>query len=511
VSRPADPAPARTDTLSVRGGSGGIAVGLDELDAALVVLLLVVRETVEIGLMALAAAADVDVVAGTVLSGATGMAASAGLLELAGPAGLTGAAEEMVATAGSVRAAVSAYRAAEAAVATALELAQDELMFLAGSLAPQLLVGLLALDALGADAGALLDRAAFEHPGIADLAGGAEGLLLGLQANPLTAPLVTDRPAPVRPRSTAGEAEVDLDYEHGVQALADSAAAWGLLDDTGRAHVVAEPAPRAGARAPRSLRDLAADQRNLGAGERYPGHVRVIEVPQPHGSVWVVEISGTQDWSLRAGATPFDVTTDVRSMAQEATVLAEGVQQALAQAQAASDHAASDHAASDHAASDHAAAPGRATAGGPSAPVMLVGHSLGGIAAAGLASSPRFTAEHQVTHLVTMGAPVGRMPVPAETQVLSLEHTRDPVPRLEGQRNPDRATWVTVTRDAHGDGVDRATQTHDLRGYVDTAAIVDESTDSSLATWRSTSATFFAGDAHGEPVIRDYLIRRVRP
>jgi hypothetical protein len=109
------------------------------------------------------------------------------------------------------------------------------------------------------------------------------------------------------------------------------------------------------------------------------------------------------------------------------------------------------------------------------------------------------------------------MPVPAQTPVLSLEHTRDPVPRLEGQRNPDRATWVTVTRDtahrgeADGERVERASQSHDVRGYVDTAALVDRSTDASVATWRSTSATFFAGDAYGEPVIRDYLIRRVRP
>ena len=221
-----------------------------------------------------------------------------------------------------------------------------------------------------------------------------------------------------------------------MRSLADSAALWGLLDDHGRARVRAEPSPRPGARAPRSLRDLAADQRNVGDGEHYAGHIRVIEVPQQSGSVWVVEISGTQDWGPRAGETPFDLTTDVRSMAQQATVLADGVEQALAQAQAASDDAGGDG----------------PSAGGATAPVMLVGHSLGGIAAAGLASSPVFTARHQVTHVVTLGAPVGRMPVPPDTQVLSLEHTRDAVPRLDGQPNPDRATWVTVTRDAHGAG-----------------------------------------------------------
>jgi hypothetical protein len=371
-------------------------------------------------------------------------------------------------------------------VATAVELAQDEVLCLAGTFAPQVLVGVLALDALGVDVVTGLDRVVFEHPGLANLAGGAEGLLVGLRSNPLTAPMV---PAPTRHEGAGG------DYEDAVWSLADSAARWGLLDDRGRAQVVAEPAPRPGARAPRSLRDLAADQVDVGDGEHYAGHVRVIEVPQQGGSVWVVEISGTQSWDPHAGDNPLDLTTDVRSMAQDTTVLADGVQQALAQAQAASETTGA-----------HGAPPG-----GTSAPVMLVGHSLGGIAAAGLAASPVFTGHHPVTHVVTMGAPVGRMPVPEAVQVLSLEHTRDPVPRLEGQPNPDRATWVTVTRDAQGAGVDRASQTHDVRGYVETAARVDGSVDPSVVGWRATSAAFFAGDAHGEPVIRDYLVARVRP
>lgn len=466
-----------------------MAVGLDSLDEAARALAEVAREAgVVVGLVA-AGAADADVVAGALLSPATGVVVEEALVEEAGPLGLGCEVAALVTLAATVRATAAAYRAGEAAVGAAVERAQDAVLFAAGQLAPELFVGVLALDALGVDVATLLDRLVFDQPGVADLAGGAEGLVLGLQSNPLTAPLVPVRP-PSFGRGAHGDDGAGRDYELAVSTLADSAGVWGLLDDRGRAQVTAEPVPRSGARAPRSLRDLAADQRNVGDGEDYGGHVRVIEVPQPGGSVWVVEISGTQDWDPRAGETPFDLTTDVRSMAQEATVLADGVQQALEQAQAES--------------SVRAAPLDRA-------PVMLVGHSLGGIAAAGLASSPRFTAGHLVTQVVTMGAPVGRMPVPVDTQVLSLEHTRDAVPRLDGQRNPDRSGWVTVTRDAHGDGVDRASQTHDVSGYVDTAALIDASTDPSLVTWRSTSAPFFDGATHGEPVIRDYAITRVRP
>ena len=333
----------------------------------------------------------------------------------------------------------------------------------------------------------VLDRVAFDEPGIADLAGGAEGLVLGLRSNPLTAPFL---PAPAR---TEGLTD-DQDYERAVRALADSAALWGLLSDRGRARVTAEAQPRSGARVPRSLEDLAADQRNVGDGEDYAGHVRVIEVPQAQGSAWIVEISGTQVWDPRAGTNPFDVTTDVRSMAQDATVLADGVQQALEQAQ-----------------SGVGIGEGR-TPPGPD-PVMLVGHSLGGIAAAGLASSPRFTQAQRVTHVVTMGSPVGRMPVPAGIEVLSLEHTQDAVPRLDGQPNPDRATWVTVSRDLGrrlAGRVDRASQAHDSRLYVDTAALVDDSAEPSVATWRTSQHGLLRGGhprGAGRPRLRDRASR----
>ena len=483
--------------LVVRGGSGGLAVGLDSLEDAALALADVAQDAALVAARTAAGAVDADVLAGALLSPATGVMASEALLEVAGPLGLGGEVAALLALAATVRSAAATYRAGEAAATAAVERVQDAVLLAAGALAPQLLVGFLALDALGVDVVGALDRTAFRHPGVVDLAGGAEGLLVGLRVNPLTAPFV---PAPSgrgeRPDPADGEA-VHLDYERAVSALADAAAVWGLLDDAGRARVTEEPAPRPGARAPRDLADLAADQGNVGDGEGYAGHVRVVEVPQQHGSVWLVEISGTQAWDPRAGESPFDLTTDVRSMAQEATVLAEGVRQALDQAQSAAT-----------AGSSTGPDPSR-TAG--SEPVLLVGHSLGGITAAGLASSTAFTEAHRVTHVVTMGAPVARMPVPPTTEVLSLEHRRDPVPRLDGQPNPDRATWVTATSDSPRAGVDTAGATHDLRGYVETAARVDGADDPSLVTWRATSAAFFAGDSHGPPVIRDYAISRVRP
>ena len=500
------------DLIHVRGGAAGTAVGLDSLDAAAQVIADVARDVGVVACRVAAVAADPELVAGSLLSPRTGARADACLAEVLGPRGLVGDIASMAALSSAVAAASGSYRRAEEAAARAVELAQDTVMVVMGELAPEIVVGVLALAAMGVDVAGLLDQGVFDVPAIADLAGGAEGLVVGLRSNPRTAPFL---PAQQRPDDLTSDQEwsredwPDQDYEVAVRQLADSAALWGLLSDGRRARVIAEPRPRPGSQVPRTLRDLATDQRNVGDGEDYAGHVRVIEVPQPQGSAWLVEISGTQVWDPRAGSNPFDVTTDVRAMAQDATVLADGVHQALEQAQAAS--------------TASAAAAGRERSDGP---VMLVGHSLGGITAAGLASSPRFTRAHPVTHVVTMGSPVGRMPVPGDIAVLALEHTQDAVPRLDGAPNPDRATWVTVSRDLDGidlpgaelDGteardaeVDRASEAHDSRLYVETAALVDGSKDPSVATWRAGCSAFFAGDTHGAPAVRDYAIERVAP
>lgn len=467
--------------LDIEGGTGGTAVGLEALDAASGQLLRLAREVgVAAGLVA-ATGADPELALSIPLSPLTAARAEAGLARLAGPLGLAGEAGALTRLALTTRAATRAYREVDEQVARSVAATQDAIMGVAGLGAPHVVVGLLVLDAVGVDLPGALDTAAFDHPAIADLAGGVDGLVVGLAVNPLTAPLVRPGPSTGRGEGARGGPEA-----HALRVLADSAAVWGLLSDEGRAKVTAEPSARSGAAAPGDLAGLVRDQANLGDGTGYPGHVRVIEVPDGTGSAWVVEVSGTQTWAPHAGGNPFDVTTDVRALGQESTVLAQGVQEALEQAQG-----------------------DRAGAGEP---VMLVGHSLGGIIATGLACDPAFRARHRVTHVVTIGSPVSRMPVPADVAVLSLEHHQDAVPRLDGVANPDRANWVTATRTLpeRGDHAGTASGAHSTREYEQTAALVDTSPDPSVQDWRESSRAFFArhGDARA-PTITDYRVERV--
>lgn len=207
----------------------------------------------------------------------------------------------------------------------------------------------------------------------------------------------------------------------------------------------------------------------VAAGEGLDGgRVRVLETARGDGgSAWVVIVPGTQEWSPRAGENPFDLTTDVRALTGDSTVAAAGVALALTRARAHSGRAA------------------------PDDPVLLVGHSQGGILAAALASDPDFRAGNRVTHVVTSGAPVGLFPVPSSTRVLSVEHADDPVPRLDLTPNPAGHSWTTVVAPAGLQPLD--VDRHRLDAYVQTVRVLQgapRGTVAGLDAWQASAGAF---------------------
>ena len=81
------------------------------------------------------------------------------------------------------------------------------------------------------------------------------------------------------------------------------------------------------------------------------------------GRSWVVAVPGTQVWAPRPGENPLDVTSDARSLAGRSSAAEAAVLAAMRSAGVRSGE-----------------------------PVCLVGHSLGGMVAAGLAADPRSAA-----------------------------------------------------------------------------------------------------------------------
>ncbi|WP_425955769.1 hypothetical protein [Xylanimonas sp. McL0601] len=169
---------------------------------------------------------------------------------------------------------------------------------------------------------------------------------------------------------------------------------------------------------------------------------------------WTVLVPGTQD--LVSLAHPFDGVTDLDLMAHRAADVTVAVSAALDAAGAR-----------------------------PGEPVVLVGHSLGGIAAMALAASPSFRCRHPVGAVVTAGAPTASFAVPAGVPVLHLENDEELVSSADGRsglENPGGVDRVTVTRRlaASSAAADRTaaagtSSAHSLRTHLRTLALARES------------------------------------
>lgn len=254
-----------------------------------------------------------------------------------------------------------------------------------------------------------------------------------------------------------------------VVAAVSAGTPW-LHEPGGRlqARVSTGPTPIA---APRGVRDIVARLRGLSptavadpAGTASaPGTVRVERVTAASGSrAWIALVPGTQTWQARPGPNPLDATGAVVSLAGGRTAGRDLVQEALTRAGAR-----------------------------PGEQVLLAGHSQGGMVAANLAADPAFRARFTVTHVVTLGSPIGDVPIPPSVRVLSLEHESDVVPRLDGVANPARPTWTTVTAPAPTLPVPASA--HSSLAYGVTAGEVDTSVDPSLSAWAAGLEPFLDG------------------
>jgi pimeloyl-ACP methyl ester carboxylesterase len=199
--------------------------------------------------------------------------------------------------------------------------------------------------------------------------------------------------------------------------------------------------------------------------------VRRLTCVDPDGSVhtsWIVDLPGTKAWQLDPCNRDYlnDLATNLATMAGSPSARVDGVTRALTLAGV-----------------------------GPDEPVMLVGHSQGGLVAMRAAEDYARTGAFAVTHVVTAGAPIARMPVPPSVSVLALENSSDLVPRLDGEPPPPEPNRVTVVFDLQRHDVGR---NHSLTdAYLPGARAVDgDMADPSLATWRRGAAAFLpsAGD-----------------
>lgn len=112
-------------------------------------------------------------------------------------------------------------------------------------------------------------------------------------------------------------------------------------------------------------------------------------------------------------------------------------------------------------------------------PIVMVGHSHGGITASALANNARVRAEFDIPMVLTAGSPLDRHELRPDTEIVALEHVEDFVPGLDGVELQARGGITTVSRAlaaspnpeiAAGTGPAHG---HDYPNYIDTAALAD--------------------------------------
>ena len=128
----------------------------------------------------------------------------------------------------------------------------------------------------------------------------------------------------------------------------------------------------------------------------------------------------------------------------------------------------------------------------PGDPLLAVGYSGGGVIAAKLAADPELNA----VGAVNLGGPVASAPTRECVGLLSIEHAEDLVPATggAGQPSPDR---VTVSRSVLEPGreYEAVVPAHELARYRQTAALIDGSDETRLASFRSLVDEVTGGSA----------------
>jgi hypothetical protein len=436
----------------VIGGAGGIDAHLEDMETAAGLIGRVGIDVTEAGVAGHRYLAEPDVAASAVLdpSGAARFeAAMARALD--GEHGVARTGIRIGASAVRLKAAAITYRATDEAQAAAMRVGEFVAapFTFAGSLGEAgVLTGWHMLH--GEGFAQALQETLTDHPGILDQAIGAmPGLLTDLAViTPIGAAIWAALGAPITvPQAAAGLGQL---YPDGQPKVTDLGPDGSFQANT----------------PPRNLADVMTglNARNTAQGSQID--VRTVETRMPDGTIkksYIVDIPGTKVWN-GPGFQPNinDLGTNLHAVGNEVTSYEKAVDDALARAGVK-----------------------------PGDPVMLVGHSQGGIVAAHSAADFVNSGKYNVTNVVTAGSPIGEVDIPKSVQVLSIENKHDIVPHLDSASNPDRSNRTTVIVDNQSGTIG---DNHGIvTTYLPAAQGVDASTDPSVRAYLDSASGFLNG------------------
>lgn len=230
-------------------------------------------------------------------------------------------------------------------------------------------------------------------------------------------------------------------------------------------------AEESGYGAPSDLSDIIGNTQKAYGDDAETGNVSMTVIRDAQGNPQgvIVNIPGTEQWSPSAGDNPFDLTGNAELAGSSGT---------SAGTQATADAIRQLY--------EDAGIP-------PGTPLMLNGHSQGGMVAASLAGDSSFTSEFNVTNVMTVGSPVDNLPAAPGVNQINIQHDKDVVPHLDGDgrgaggQPVSSATGETVTLDSPYPPV-LITGNHSVDKYRESVAEQLQDPNSALSKYQSDSS-----------------------
>ena len=241
--------------------------------------------------------------------------------------------------------------------------------------------------------------------------------------------------------------------------------AEALLASTGGGKTIDTAIERAETVPARAPKDFSEALERIPTDSNGGAQVRI----EQYGTEFVVYIGGTVDGSLGAGVQPWDMSSNLAALGGDPAASENAVRQAMTEAGITSTD-----------------------------PVILVGHSQGGLVAMRIAQSADVT----TTAVITAGAPIHHIEPPAGVRVVAFEHTDDLVPALGGPvtmpahsgQTPGSTSATGILYVRHealaGDSLsgDDMLPAHNIDRYLATARAVDGLEDARLSSAQSALA-----------------------
>ncbi|MFM2412416.1 MAG: hypothetical protein RLZZ587_749, partial [Actinomycetota bacterium] len=122
-------------------------------------------------------------------------------------------------------------------------------------------------------------------------------------------------------------------------------------------------------------------------------------------------------------------------------------------------------------------------------PVVLSGHSQGGLIALAIAESREF----DVDAVITVGTPVGVVPDVTDIPTIHIVHPEDPIPAIGGLIDTESSTWIVPVENG-----ERLFDAHHRQSYLSSSTALDDVADARITALRD------AIQSNGVGVARDY-------